>query len=114
MEKLKRFDIFIVTSEQTAFTALLKIEENGYGTVIVVNQKNGHVVGTVTDGDIRKVLLDHHMLTIPVQQVMNQHPTVLEEDEVLKAGNIFLKSFYVRLIPIVNSQGMLVDVVKRP
>ena len=113
MEKLKQFDIFIVTPQQTAFTALSKIELNGFGTVIVVNEKSGCVIGTVSDGDIRKVLLDHHMLTIPVQQVMNQHPSILRQVDVSKADNLFSKSFYIRLIPIVNSQGVLVDIIKR-
>ena len=114
MEKLKRFERFIVTPEQSAFDALAKIELNGYGTVLAINEKTGCVLGTITDGDIRKVLLDHHMLTIPVRQVMNQHFTVLKEDEVSKADSIFFTSFYIRLIPVVNSKGALVDIVQRP
>ena len=51
--------IFTVNVEDTAFEALEKIELNKYGTVIVL--KGEKVVGTLSDGDIRKILLSHHM-----------------------------------------------------
>lgn len=115
MKMTSDFDFFTINPEDSAFEALSKIEVNGYGTVIVVTDKNGqlHVVGTLSDGDIRKALLDHHMLTIPVKNVMNQAFLSVFEGELDRAKSFFSKSFFIRLIPVVTSEGILIDVIKR-
>ena len=57
---------------------LKKIEDNLLGTLIVLNKDK--VVGMLTDGDIRKLLIAHHMLTIPVKHAMNRNYIYLNQE----------------------------------
>ena len=103
--------IFTVNVEDTAFEALEKIELNKYGTVIVL--KGEKVVGTLSDGDIRKILLSHHMLTIPVRKVMNQNFSSILKGQDLIGNEIFKSSFFIRLLPVVDQLGNLQGLMKR-
>ncbi len=67
----KTYPKYTVSKEDTAYNALKKIEDNLLGTLIVLHQNK--VVGMLTDGDIRKLLIAHNMLTIPVKHVMNRN-----------------------------------------
>ena len=104
-------DLFSVSSNVSTYHALKNIEANEYGTVIVTNDQK--VVGTLSDGDIRKILLTHHMLTIPVKDVMNQNFISIFKGQIEEGEKIFSESFFIRLIPIVDSNGKLLGVFKR-
>lgn len=78
--------------------------------VIVLNESS-QLVGTVTDGDIRRGLLKNFDLDSEVSHVMNQSPnfvyeTDLEKDlkkESFKKNNIFL-------IPVLDQQSRIVNI----
>jgi CBS domain-containing protein len=103
--------MFTINPEHSAFDALEKIELNGFGTVVVI--KGDKVIGTVSDGDIRKILLSHHMLTIPVREVMNQNFVSICEGKISAGDEIFRSSFFIRLLPIVDQMGNLKGLLRR-
>lgn len=102
---------FLVSPDDPTYKALEKIELNKFGTVIVTNGQK--VVGTLSDGDIRKILLTNNMLSIPVRDVMNQNFTSILPGQEVEAKAIFQKAFFIRIIPIVDSDGMLLGLLKR-
>jgi len=61
---------FVIAADASIETALAAIEANSHRSVIVVDA-GGTVVGTLSDGDIRKALLNHRLLSTPVREVMN-------------------------------------------
>ena len=71
MEKDK-IELFTISPDNTIKDAMLKIEENCSNALIVLLE-NKKVVGTITDGDIRKQLLHQHTLILPVSDAMNTH-----------------------------------------
>ena len=62
----------------------------------------------LTDGDIRKLLIAHHMLTIPVKHAMNRNYIYLtsdhDQDEI---NQIFNEHHAIRLFPIISDRGTL-------
>ena len=60
----------VVRDTDTLEEALVAIENNSYRSVIVLNETDV-VVGTLSDGDARKSVLDHRLLSTPVHRVMN-------------------------------------------
>lgn len=101
------FSRFVVQTHETLEAAMLLIEENEHRSVIVADGEV--VVGTLSDGDVRKAILDRRLLTTPVEQVMHTNFLSLTPDErerargLLQGGDFFL-------IPIVDDDGRLVDV----
>ena len=70
-----------ITVDHTITEAIARINKNGVGIVLVVN-KDRHLVGTVTDGDIRRAILDNLHLTASIAILLER-----------KAGTRFAKPF---------------------
>lgn len=109
--KNKITNLYTISPDAITYDAIVKIEENKYGSILVVD--NNKVLGTISDGDIRKLLINHNMLTVPTRYVMNQNYTYVLEGKENDAQEIFEKSFYIRLIPVINEDGELKDIIKR-
>jgi predicted transcriptional regulator len=99
----------VIRDTVTLEEALVAIENNFYRSVIVLN-KDDVVVGTLSDGDARKSVLDHRLLSTPVNRVMNSNCIALTVDEKQKAKTIF-EHTNVFLIPIIDEHGKLIDVL---
>lgn len=104
------FQLFTIQSTATLQNALLKIEENKYQSLIVIDD-NMRVMGTLSDGDIRKALISNRSLFAPVYDVMNTNYKSVKEKE--QAKEIFAKHFYINLIPVVSEVGVLQDIAYR-
>lgn len=80
------------------------------GIVLVVDQQN-KLVGTITDGDVRRALLQGFTLTDPIDKVIHYRPVFVKSStsrEEIK--DIFIKKA-VRQLPVVDEEGVLVDLI---
>jgi len=78
--------------------------------VVVVDNQN-RLLGTVTDGDIRRAILRGETLESPIQQVMNENPLIEyigKSDDDYK--NI-LKRKSLKQLPILNSDDRIINVI---
>lgn len=107
--KSKLVSKLVVRDTATLEEALVAIENNFYRSVIVLNDHDV-VVGTLSDGDARKSVLDHRLLSTPVSRVMNSNCITLTAREKEKAKAIF-EHTNVFLIPIIDEHGKLLDVL---
>lgn len=89
-------------------TALRKIEDNTKGILIVLH--NSVVVGVVTDGDIRRYLLDGPLnYKEKVRNVCNTNFIhALESEPYEKVISLFSKK--IKFLPILDANGVLVDI----
>ena len=104
-------EIFIV-KESTSLNEVLKlIERNRHGVVFTVDSDN-RVTGTVTDGDIRRHLIDSESLTESVEICVNRDFVWADENA---SRELLLKQLdhHIRVIPILNKDDQLVDLVSR-
>jgi dTDP-glucose pyrophosphorylase len=90
--------------------AIRAIEESRR-RIAVVTDPDGLVVGTLTDGDIRRTLLGAGTLQTPVSDAMNGHPIVAEAGspdgyllDLMRRGNVMA-------VPVVDAAGRYVRVV---
>ncbi len=102
--------LFKISPSTPIFKAIQKIDKNSREFVIVVD-KNFKILGTVTDGDIRRAILKAIDLKQPVKKIMNPHPKTIGLDADQAKTLQVMKKFKIRQLPIVNSEGRLVDVV---
>lgn len=104
----KDHNLFTISSAATVKQAILRIEQNDLGTVIVVNHEN-KVVGSLTDGDIRKILIRGHTLLMPITDVMNTAFYFVKSGQEEQCQDIFAKHPYIHLIPVVDDDGVLIS-----
>ena len=96
-----------VQSDQNIKSALEVLNTSGLGILFVID-KNSLLLGIITDGDIRRALLDGMELTCDVNDVMNVDFTALP---VGTDNGIVLDTITnrVKIIPLVDVEGKLVD-----
>ena len=79
---------------------------NKYGskTIIVINSDK-KLIGTLSDGDIRRSIIKGFNLKSSINSIFNKKPIFLYEDQIdkKKIRQIFLKK-KIHLIPIVNKK----------
>ena len=93
-------------------------ERNLYGIVLVVDSSN-KLKGTITDGDIRRALIEHGDMSVSLNKVMLKNPvtaTLDESEDVIRKRIINNDSLP---LPILSDKGEVVDIkaiddVKKP
>lgn len=91
--------------------ALIKINNNGIGTVFVVDDKN-KLKGILTDGDLRREIIMGSKLEDSVKKIMNINVKSLN----YKCSNLeILKNIddKIKIIPLINKKGEYVDYVSK-
>ncbi|HUJ19461.1 MAG TPA: nucleotidyltransferase family protein [Nitrospirota bacterium] len=78
--------------------------------IAVAVDENGRLVGTVTDGDIRRGLLRGLSLDDTVEKIMNAHPTTVRSHENRETVLALMKSKSFHQIPIVDEEGRVVGI----
>lgn len=93
----------IISPNETLKNALERMTRNKKGALIICDE-HFHLLGIITDGDIRRALLDNILLIAPVSKVMNTSPIMAKSEE--EATEMIKHTGYV-LIPIVDLKGYL-------
>lgn len=92
----------LIKPENTIREALEIINNEALRTALVVNDE-GRLVGVVTDGDIRRGLLNNLSLTTEIKNVMNSQPITATSTTSKKELNRLMSAHGILTIPIVNN-----------
>jgi dTDP-glucose pyrophosphorylase len=87
--------------------AIARIDESALQIALVVDADR-RLLGTLTDGDVRRALLRGASLDLPVSQVMNASPTVATAGETLRDRLVELRSKHIQRIPVLDATGRVV------
>lgn len=106
---MKNIEIMCGKDSNTIIETLDIINNNGYGTAFILNSNN-KFIGLVTDGDIRRAILNGCSLNNSIKSIMNTNPIVVRPDisksEVL---NLMIKKKIIYVIPALNEQKEVID-----
>lgn len=98
---------FTMQVTQTITDAMMKITANKHRVVIVLD--GNKVVGTVSDGDIRRAFLKDILPIAPVEQIMNINCRMTTEQDP-KRLDALISLEQVTVLPIVTPDNELLDV----
>lgn len=89
----------------------LRIIDKGAMRIAVVIDENDYVLGTITDGDIRRAILKNFDLNSSIEDIFNKNPLVSNIKD--STQSIIQKAItnQVYQIPIVDENNHLVDIV---
>ena len=99
----------IVPQDMRLKDALVRLNETGF-QILLVGEEDSRLVGILTDGDIRRAILNNVELDSPVSMIMNCEFATIPESEAQKAEQLIEISQFNHL-PIVDEQGRVVDLV---
>jgi dTDP-glucose pyrophosphorylase len=103
----ERWRAALLLQNSTIGEAAESLTNNSLRIVLVVDEKR-RLLGSVTDGDIRRAVLSGAQLTDSVAKAMNRAPVTIEEHDV---GKKALKIMQVRdllQLPVVNAEGAVI------
>lgn len=101
---MKNIDGILVSPDATIRDAMVRINTSGVEIALVVDPSR-RLVGTVTDGDIRRALLAGASLSDRVEACLHGRPTTVDPSAGRADVLDLMRSRLLRQIPIVDVQG---------
>lgn len=96
----------ILDGSSTFYDAIKKLDSNGDGVLPIID-KEGFFIGLITDGDIRKAILNK---TLDLEHIINKHPYTFLDTTTPRERITFLKQIKRRHLPVVDKDNYLIDV----
>ncbi len=106
MERLKK----IIIEPGITIKAALKSMADGGERILFVAEEN-KLLGTITDGDIRKWILRGKKLNQPISKAMNRTPVFLVEGYSIEEAKNLMITNRIECLPIVNESKKIVSAI---
>ena len=100
----------LLVSPNTPILHTLEIIDKNARQIALVADENDRLLGTVTDGDIRRGLLKGKALQDPISMIMNSFPTVASPYETRENILGLMKIKKIHQIPIVDEEARIIHV----
>jgi len=104
---MNRWKEVLISPDTTIMRAIKIIDQGSLQIALVVDASN-KLVGTVSDGDIRRAILKGILFDRPVSEIMFSEPTVASCHESREAILAIMKAKKLRQIPLVDLTGSVV------
>lgn len=104
---MKTWEQLLITPRVSLREAISRIDAGNAQIVLVVDAQR-KLLGTVTDGDVRRGILRGLALDAPVTEVMNREPTTAGHAEERSAILALMKRRLIHQIPLVDEAGAVV------
>lgn len=104
--------IIIDIKENRIIKNVLEILDNtSMQIVFIVDNKK--LIGTITDGDIRRALLKGHSLDSSIEEIFYKNPVFVYDDNTLSEKLKLLKMTKAHRIPVLNKNKEILDIIKK-
>jgi len=100
----------VLLSPATPILEAIKIIDKSSLQIALVVDRQDHLLGTVTDGDVRRGLLKGIALDRPVSEVMNPSPTTARLNDGKENILSLMRTKDLRQIPVLDDTGIVVGV----
>lgn len=106
------YEELCISPDSSIKEALCLLESTSRQILFVVDGYN-HLLGTITDGDIRRGILQKVTLTAKVMNIMNNHPRAINQSMEKKELLNYMHIHEIRYLPIVDENRRLISVVSK-
>ena len=103
----ERWRAALLLENSTIGEAAESLTNNSLRIVLVVDEKR-RLLGSITDGDIRRAVLSGAQLTDSVAKAMNRAPVTIEEHDVGKKALKIMQERDLLQLPVVNAEGVVI------
>ncbi|CAB5114271.1 D-glycero-alpha-D-manno-heptose 1-phosphate guanylyltransferase (EC [Olavius algarvensis associated proteobacterium Delta 3] len=99
----------VLINPSSSILDAMRIIDQGGLQIGLVADGEGHLIGTLTDGDIRRAILGDLSLELPVETIMSRHPVTVGPNLSKNQIIALMRREDLRQIPVVDDRGHLVD-----
>jgi len=97
----------LLLSPNDSLDRAIKVLHEGGRRIALVSGENDRLLGTITDGDIRRALISQSTVKSPVSLIMNCNPATIDDKVENKEILSLMSSQGFLHMPIVNKDGIL-------
>lgn len=101
---------FLASTQGTVLDAMRQLEETAHKILFVVDGER-HLIGSLTDGDIRRWILEGGDLQSVIEQVCNKAPVEVQEPYELAHIKALMVERNIGCVPVVNIGCQIVDLL---
>ena len=101
---------FIVFKKTKIINVLKQFNKTGYKSVLVTDQ-NKKLIGSLSEGDIRRSLLKNSTLKSSIDKIYNEKPFYIKNHINKKKLKYYFQKFDYDLIPILDKNGKILQIV---
>jgi dTDP-glucose pyrophosphorylase len=105
-----RIQDFTSSPENSVREAMRQIEGNKKGLLFVLDSE-GVLIGSVSDGDIRRGILNGALLEEPVGNLMNTHPFFISPEEQSSVDLKYFEERGYKMIPVCDPDGKVLHLL---
>ena len=111
MEKTK-LDALLISADTAIKPVMQKLNITG-GKIVFVTDENRKLLGTVTDGDIRRGITNGLNFTAAVKEIMKTKFISINKNspDIHKKAKELMQEHKIEYVPIVNGKGEITDVI---
>lgn len=99
---------YIVQENDNILDVMKKINKNPQGAMFVCKEER--LLGAITDGDIRRHLINNGDLNSSIEKVYNKNPVFVHISENVNY-NLFMKYKEIKSLPIVDDKMHIIDII---
>jgi dTDP-glucose pyrophosphorylase len=103
-------DKYLISTDISIKQALKKINDATSKIVFVIDSKN-KLIGSVSDGDIRRAILNNISLEQPLVKIINKNTKTLSQNYSLEEAKELMLFNKIEVIPIIDSQNIIVEIL---
>lgn len=100
---------FIASDNTSIVHAMQLIDQNTHGIIYIVDD-SCKLIGSLSDGDIRRWIIKTGDLNAPAGKLMNRNPKYIFEADAGKSPD-YLKKYKISSLPVLNIQKQIMDIV---
>lgn len=99
----------LVERTKTVFEAIKAIDTFPYHIGLVVDADR-KLVGTVTDGDVRRAIINGATMQSPIESIMNTNPITVQPDTPDSVIDEYARIKRIRQFPVLDEEGRVIDI----
>jgi len=107
---MKQWQKTLVNQSHTLLDTMKIIDDSSLQFAVVVDEEQ-HLLGTVTDGDIRRGILRGEGLDVTITSVMNSNPIIARSGQKYHKYKQLMKSKMLKQLPIVDDNNKIINIL---
>tara|TARA_Y100000816_G_C26094762_1_gene579094 strand:+ start:502 stop:1557 length:1056 start_codon:yes stop_codon:yes gene_type:complete len=105
IKKNRQFKSLILNKDKPVIIAIKKIQNNPIKTLVIIDGKN-KLIGTITDGDIRRGMLKGYTIKTKINKFVNKNPRKIFNNKIIN----YSAKKNIALIPRINRNKRLISI----
>ncbi|WP_337983238.1 nucleotidyltransferase family protein [Lysinibacillus sp. C5.1] len=107
---MKQWQKTLVNQNHTLLDTMKIIDDSSLQFAVVVDEEQ-HLLGTVTDGDIRRGILRGEGLDVTITSIMNPNPITARSGQKYHKYKQLMKSKMLKQLPIVDENNRIINIL---